>query len=159
MQPGGGSRTRDGGPGGFGPGQGVDAFSALYVNGTLVDCVQPITTTGQPSVPGSLTQVGQETYRTVGSSSGNGSWRVLAQPVAATFATSGGVRSQPGGAVVVVAVRTGGLDESLRRLVRIELGAAAGLLAALAARRLARAAAGAATVGDHVGVGVDHHRR
>ena len=126
---GGGAPVRGGGPGGFGPGQGVDAFSALYVTGQLAACVRPITTAGQPSVPASVTQVAQETYRTVGSSTGSGSWRLLADPVNKPNSAIGG---PSGGLVVVVAVRTGGLDESLKRLVRIELVAAAGLLAALA---------------------------
>ncbi len=123
---------KGGRPGGFGPGQGVDAFSALYVNGALAACVPAITTTGQPSVPGSLTQVDVDTYQTVGSSTGSGSWRLLAEPVANSFSAPGAAGGRPSGAVVVVAVRTGGLDESLQRLVRIELVAAAGLLAALA---------------------------
>ncbi len=93
--------VRGGGPGGFGPGQGVDAFSALYVTGQLAACVRPITTAGQPLVPASVTQVAQETYPTVGSSTGSGSWRLLADPVDArrvgrrTVGRPGGCRRSP----------------------------------------------------------------
>ena len=119
-------------PDGFGPGQGVDAFSALFVNGELVACVSPITTTGRPAVSGSLARSDEETYRTVGSSVGSGSWRVLATPVTPLLAPVDPLGDHPKGPVVVVAVRTAGLEESLDQLLRIELIAAAGLLGALA---------------------------
>lgn len=125
-QPGGGD-----GRGGFAPGQGADAYSALYVDGALVACEQPVTFAGRPAVPTELVQVADVGYATVGSAEGSGRWRVRSQATA-TIERPGGRRARNAGDVVVVAVPMSGLHESLRRLVRIELVAGAFLIAALA---------------------------
>lgn len=139
--------------GGFGPGQGLDAFSQLYVAGSLVGCVPAISTAGRPDVPDVLASTDRSTRRTVGSASGSGDWRVLASPIEAE---GPGRSAVSGNVVVVVAVRTGGVDESMSRLVRIEVAAGIGLLVALAAgawlvlrrglRPLERMATSAATI-------------
>jgi two-component system OmpR family sensor kinase len=121
----GGNRPR----GGFGFAQGLDAYATLYVDGTLSACVPALSTTGSPRIPAALATTDHPVRRTVGAATGSGSWRLLASPV-----DVGGAPGAPTSArgVVVVAVRTSGLDESMSRLVHIELAAAAGLLAALA---------------------------
>ncbi len=144
------------GPGprsGPGPGQALDAFSQLYVAGQLIGCVPAISTTGRPKLPQQLTTTDRPDHRTVGSVHGGGQWRVLASPIATRGPGASPVASD---AVVVVAVRTAGVDEAMSHLVRIELAAGIGLLLALAAgawlilrrglRPLEQMAASAATI-------------
>ena len=125
--PGSGSRTHGGG---FGAGQGLDAFVELMTSdGTQVACIQALSTSGRPKLPADLGALTVSHFYTTGSSGSGGRWRVLATPV--TGQTAGSVT--PTNMVIAIAVPTGGLDESMRRLVRIEMAAAAILLAALAA--------------------------
>ncbi|MBS1848460.1 MAG: HAMP domain-containing histidine kinase [Actinobacteria bacterium] len=120
--------------GGFGAGQGLDAFSALYVAGQRVACVSAIVATGKPDVPAAMGDAEQPRFATVGSASGSGSWRVFAQPVdfAPRDVELAGMGRSVTDAVVVVAVRTSGVDESMRRLAVIEIISGACLLVALA---------------------------
>jgi two-component system OmpR family sensor kinase len=132
---------------GAAPGQGLDAYAELRdPDGTPVACSLPVTTEGRPELPQDLV-VGTSaspTYLTVSDADGNGSWRVLAMglPDAPTFAPGSGaaaatttvppaLEATDAGQTVIVAVRTDGTDASLRRLVRIELGASIALLAAV----------------------------
>ncbi len=116
-------------PGGAGPGQGLDAFTELFVAGRLVGCVPAISTDDRPQVPQALVSTDRPVHRTVGSLHGGGQWRILVSPIAAGGPVPSSVSSD---AVVVVAVRTAGVDEAMTRLVRIELAAGIGLLIALA---------------------------
>lgn len=113
-----------------GEGQGLDVFSQLYVGGELVGCIPAISTTGAPSLPTDIGGIAHMTYRTVAASGGGGSWRVLASPVETAGPDGSAVA---GNTVVLVAVRTAGVDESMRRLVHIEVVTGLGLLAVLAA--------------------------
>lgn len=116
--------------GGFGPGQGLDAFTELYVAGTLIGCVPALSSTGRPTVTTELATTTRSVHVTVDAATGGGQWRVLASPIA-----TGGPGQPPvaSNAVVVVAVRSAGVDGAMNRLVRIELAAGIGLLLALAA--------------------------
>jgi two-component system OmpR family sensor kinase len=122
-------RPRRGARAGSAPGQGLDAFTELYVSGTLVGCVPAISTTGRPGVSGDLAVTDRPRHLTLGSVGGDGQWRVLATPVDTPASAASPV---PSDAVVVVAVPTAGVDEAMSRLVHIELAAGIGLLIALA---------------------------
>jgi len=117
-------------PGGAGPGQGLDAFTELFVGGTLVGCVPAISTDDRPRIPHDLISTDRPVHRTVASVGGGGKWRVLVSPITAGGPGPSSVSSD---AVVLVAVRTAGVDEAMSRLVRIEAAAGIGLLLALAA--------------------------
>lgn len=117
--------------GGFGPAQGLDAYAQLTVDGAVVACVAPLSTSGRPHIPHALTTTTTPMVRTVGAATGSGAWRLRAAPVELDGPISQSISS--GSAVVIVAVPTAGLDESMRRLVAIELASATGLLLALAA--------------------------
>lgn len=118
---------------GFGPGQSLDAYVELRsADGTPIACVAPFSTSARPDVPDDVSlPAGGSRVFTTGSSAGSGDWRVLV-----TAARTG----RPGydGPVaedvqLVLAVRMSGIDESMRRLVQIEVAAALGLLTALGA--------------------------
>lgn len=120
------SSGRDAGPG-FGPGQGFEAFALLLdASGSTLACTEPISTDARPDLPTALVVSRGNRFFTTGSISGTGEWRVL---------VTRADQAVPGldAAAVLVAVPTSGIDESMRRLVSIELTAAAGLLSALAA--------------------------
>ncbi|HWJ97087.1 MAG TPA: HAMP domain-containing sensor histidine kinase, partial [Acidimicrobiales bacterium] len=128
------------------PGGALDAYAELRSSdGNVLACAVPVSSDSRPDLPDDLhVEPGQMEYLTVRSTEGSGTWRVLAR-----VADSGGpattqFRSPDGdlvdrtqtlgaleGATVVTAVRTAGLEESLARLVRIELVAAVLLLTAL----------------------------
>ena len=137
-------------PGSFGPGavpgQGVDSYAELRLtDGTVAACNLPITTDGRPKLPATITvAAGDEQFFDVGSATGSGTWRVLARAAEGPSITRqfigpdgtmiGGANVDTttlDGATVITAVRTAGLDESLSRLVRIELLAALVLLTIL----------------------------
>ena len=124
---------------GAAPGQGLDAYAELLDSeGTVIACSLPITETGRPDLtPPVEVAAGEERYFDTGSAEGSGTWRALAIGMRSgpQFLPpgSGGPTSTDDGRTVIVAVRTAGLDESLARLVRIELIAAAALLTVLGA--------------------------
>ena len=134
----------DGGPGAV-PGGGLDAYAELRsADGTVLACSLPTSTDARPDLPDDLEVApGAEEYLTVGSVEGSGTWRVLvrgieARPAETRVDSNGNVvgttRSLPtelDGAMVITAVPTAGLEESLARLLRIELVAALVLLTAL----------------------------
>lgn len=123
---------------GFGPGappgQSSDAYAELRdADGNVVACNLPVSTSSRPDLPDQVTlgSDGRALFD-VGSATGSGSWRVYAistsQLTRPGFSTPT-TRADEG--IVLVAVRTDGLESSLARLLRIELGAALGLLSAL----------------------------
>lgn len=123
---------------GFGPGappgQSSDVYAELRdATGAVVACSLPVSTDSRPDLPATvaLGSDGRALFD-VGSASGSGTWRVLA--VSTSELTRPGFSSQTTSAddgLILVAVRTDGLESSLSRLLRIELVAALGLLSAL----------------------------
>jgi two-component system OmpR family sensor kinase len=141
-EPGTGGRTNP--PPGFAPGQGFDGYAELrQANGTVVACADAVSTRGRPSLPDQVGSVRR--YLTTESANGTGQWRVLVAPSETDNRRLGGIG--PGGyspdrgagvsaadldgAMVVVAVRTSGIDASMNRLLSIEVLAAVALLTAL----------------------------
>jgi len=120
------------------PGQGLDAYSELRDTiGSIVACSLPVTTDGRPDLPDEVDtgDVG-EAFLDVGSATGSGSWRVLALDASELPLGGPTFNGSPSATVdgqVLVAVRTDGIDQSLQRLARIELGAAVVLLSVLGA--------------------------
>jgi two-component system OmpR family sensor kinase len=119
--PGGGGTPRFGGPG---PRPAVVLPVGTYAelrdgDGTVLSTIQATSTSSQPKIPTDIATTGSR-YYTVGSTSGSGTWRVLATP--APF---------PEGARVVAAVPTTDVTASLHRLILIEGLAALALLAVL----------------------------
>ncbi len=101
------------GPGRFGP---PDVYAVLLdANGNLLE-ERTTFSTAKPDLPESLPS--GEHYLTLGSSDGSGDWR--------TF-----IEQQPDGSVLVVAVPSTETDNSLQRLVLIELIAGLALLGLL----------------------------
>ncbi|MBP7630755.1 MAG: HAMP domain-containing histidine kinase [Acidimicrobiales bacterium] len=122
---------RDGSSRGFAPGQSFDGYAELIAaDGTLLACSTPIYDEARPRLPDDLAGAEGERLFTTASIDVGGNWRVLV-----TDADSGprGGPSDQVGAVVVLAVPTRGVDQSISQLVRIELAAAVALLGALAA--------------------------
>ena len=122
------------------PGQVLDAYAELRAaDGTVIACSAPITDSGRPDLPEDITvEPGEEEYFDTGSAEGSGTWRVLATHplVRVRGTTAGGATTDAitrSDELVLVAVRTDGLDESLNRLARIELIAAVILLTVLGA--------------------------
>ncbi|MCB0962416.1 MAG: HAMP domain-containing histidine kinase [Acidimicrobiales bacterium] len=123
------------------PGQGLDAYSELRdSDGTVLACALPVSTDSRPDLADELTADGEVTYLDVGSSEGTGTWRVLVLGVPDVPNLPGDAPSDLADVftdtdrsdqVTVVAVRTAGLDASLRRLVQIEVGAALVVLGAI----------------------------
>ncbi|MGN6692597.1 MAG: sensor histidine kinase [Aquihabitans sp.] len=127
------------------PGGGLDAYAELRSSdGTVVACAIPVSSDSRPDLPDDLqAEPGQMEYLTVGTTEGSGTGRVLvraaeAGPTSTQFRTPDGnvvsrtqVLDELDGATVITAVRTAGVEESLARLVRIELVAAVFLLTAL----------------------------
>lgn len=119
---------------GFGPGQGLDAYAELRdAEGAALSCVEPLDTTSRPDIPADVAvpDSGSRVF-TTGSATGSGDWRVLVTgiQVRGTSADVDDPTLSPP-ATLVLAVRTSGIDESMRRLVQIEVAAALGLLTAL----------------------------
>lgn len=124
---------------GFGPGAPPGGTSDTYselrdATGAVVACTLPLTTNARPDLPASvaLGADGRALFD-VGSAVGSGTWRVLAisrDQVARPGPSPSTPSADPG--VVLVAVRTDGIESSLARLLRIEVAAALGLLSALA---------------------------
>ena len=138
---GGVGRTNDPPPG-FAPGQGFDGYAELrQSDGTVVACADPVAAAGRPDLPSNLGS--NRRYLTTGSVTGDSQWRVLVAPAEASArdrSPGGALGPNRGigvsaadldGAMVVVAVRTSGIDASMDRLLRIELLAALTLLTAL----------------------------
>lgn len=127
------------------PGGGLDAYAELRSSdGAVVACAVPVSSDSRPDLPDDLrAEPGETQYLTVGSTEGSGSWRVLvraadAGPSTTQFRTPDGNVVTPtqaldalDGATIITAVRTAGIEESLARLLRIELVAAICLLTAL----------------------------
>jgi len=118
---------------GFGPGQGLDAYAQLRdAEGTPLSCIEPISTTARPDIPTDLTVPDHGSHIfTTGSSTGSGQWRVLVTGVRQVGPDADNDPTTGTPAALVMAVRTSGIDESMRRLVQIEVAAALGLLTAL----------------------------
>lgn len=121
--------------GGPPPGQSLEGYAELRTaQGTLVACAQPASDSTKPALPSHLGTITHPELLTVGSTSGGGEWRVLVQPAfgdpnARRFDLDADLK----GAVVIVAVRTSGIEASMDHLLRIELIAALALLSALGA--------------------------
>ena len=113
------------------PGQGLDAYAELRnEQGTPVVCIKPFSTDARPDLPADLaTEAGSSRVFTTGSVDGGGQWRALVLPLRVEGRGAG--LNPISDELVVLALPTGGIDESMRRLVRIELAAAAALLTAL----------------------------
>ena len=111
------------------PGQGLDAYAELRDSaGTPLVCIEPFSTDARPALPADLAVVsGTASVFTTGSVAGGGQWRVL---VTAVRLDGPGFNPAPD-ELVVLALPTSGIDESMRRLVKIELTAAIVLLTAL----------------------------
>ncbi len=107
---------------------GLDADTRLFVAGQQVACVPALASSGSPRIPADVATTDHALYRTVPSASGGGSWRLFATPIGTPDAADGTVADQ----VLVVAKPTSALDESMSRLIRIELATGAGLLVLLA---------------------------
>lgn len=123
-----GPEPPDTGRSGFGPGQGLDAFVALVTtSGSRVACIDALSTTGQPKLPSDIGKITAATFATTDAAKGHGQWRLLATPVI------GQINGASTNLVIVIAVPTSGIDESMSRLVRIEVTSAFILLLALAA--------------------------
>jgi two-component system OmpR family sensor kinase len=136
----------DAGPGSA-PGGGLDSYAELRAaDGTVLACSDPVVIDARPDLPDDLSvEPGEQQYLTVGSTEGSGTWRALVRGVEAPPATTrissegdvvGTAPALPAaleGAVVITAVPTAGLEESLDRLLRIEVVAAACLVSALGA--------------------------
>ncbi|MCU1503963.1 MAG: integral rane sensor signal transduction histidine kinase, partial [Ilumatobacteraceae bacterium] len=101
------------GPGRFGP---PDVYAVLLdANGNVLQ-VRDTFTTAKPDLPSTLPQ--DQRYVTLGSSDGSGEWRAFVQP-------------QQNGSVLLVAVPSTETDNSLQRLILIELIAGLVLLGLL----------------------------
>lgn len=113
------------------PGQGLDAYAELRdASGTPVVCIEPFSTDARPDLPDDLTiEPGVTRVFTTGSVEGDGQWRVLVTTSAIDGPGVGLEASSD--ELVVLALPAGGIDESMRRLMRIELTAAIVLLTAL----------------------------
>ena len=118
-----------------GPGPGFDAYGLLVAaDGSELATSSPLVTSERPQIPAPLLTTDHQVFATVSSAKGSSRWRVLAAPVshAAGEGRRSGVPAGLSGAVVVVAVPAGEIDEQMDRLLRIELAAALALLSALA---------------------------
>jgi two-component system OmpR family sensor kinase len=136
----------DPGPGAA-PGGGLDTYAELRADdGTVLACSDPVSTDARPDLPDDLDVApGEQRYLTVGSTEGSGTWRVLvrgieAPPTSTRAPTEGtvgtgdpGLPSELEGSLVITAVPTAGLEESLSRLLRIEVVAGVCLVSALGA--------------------------
>lgn len=136
----------DNGPG-TAPGVGLDAYAELRAaDGTVLACDLPVSADARPDLPTTFdVDPGEQEYLTVGSTEGSGTWRVLVRglearpttnqgPTAGTIASGApAFPSELEGAIVITAVPTDGLEESLARLLRIEVVAALCLISALGA--------------------------
>lgn len=134
----------DGGPVGAPTGS-LDPYTELQAaDGTVLACSNPVSTDARPDIPDDLDVAPGETeYLTVGSSEGSGTWRVLvrgieSRPSDTRLAPDGNaagatpaIPAEIEGALVITAVPTAGLEESLNRLVRIEVIAGICLISAL----------------------------
>jgi two-component system OmpR family sensor kinase len=132
--PGGNVITLRGAPG---PGQSLEGYSELRsANGNIIACAKPVSVSGRPELPKDLGTVDKPRYLTVGSTEGSGEWRVLIAPAQfnnnGPSGPGGNVTQDFAGSVIIVAVRTSGIDSSMSHLLSIELIAALCLLTALA---------------------------
>ena len=122
-------------PGTFVPNPAIDAYARLIdADGATVATSTPITTSARPKIPSDLADqartAGEPVVVTTGSTKGSTEWRVIATAVVGP----GGTPTRLGdGAVSIVAVPTTAVEDSVNRLVRIEVGAAVVLLTILGA--------------------------
>ncbi|HEX2578361.1 MAG TPA: HAMP domain-containing sensor histidine kinase [Aquihabitans sp.] len=118
--------------GGADGGVGFDSYAAIIgVDGRVRASIDPNLTAALPDLPDDVTATEDLRLVTTGSFTGSGEWRVLVLPLSKVVETRGRRGRLAGEGVMVVAAPTGGLEDQLDRLVRVEVAAATAALAAL----------------------------